>query len=369
MRLTSDPGTDVNPVAATDARGRVWVAWQGFRNNNLEILASAQEGDGFTPETVVSFSKASDWDPAIAAAPNGEVAVAWDTYDKGDYDVYFRKLRMEGGVRMDAPVPVAASQGFEARASVAYDSQNRLWVAYEVSGDKWGKDQGAYEKTGIGLYRGHTLQVKCFQGKQVFTTAASLPKALPTSGGFVQLNRKEKQEAKNKNAPSDIELGTSALNSFPRLAIDPNGTVYLAFRIRSMPGRTAAGTVWIGQAMYYDGTNWVGPIAIPHADHWSDNRPALAAIGGGDLLMVTSADHRQEEQLRGLAGGERQEGREREGKRKGRLRLARVGQQRHLCGGTHPEGGSHPGAVEFHSRREGCGAGFRCRPGARSRSR
>ena len=92
----------------------------------------------------MSFSKNSDWDPAIAAAPNGEVAIAWDTYDKGDYDVYFRRLRLDGGVKMDAPVPVAVGPSFEARASVAYDSQNRLWVAYEGSDTKWGKDYGAY---------------------------------------------------------------------------------------------------------------------------------------------------------------------------------------------------------------------------------
>ena len=49
IRLTTDPGTDVYPVAATDATGRVWVAWQGFRNNNLEILAAAQTGNTFTP--------------------------------------------------------------------------------------------------------------------------------------------------------------------------------------------------------------------------------------------------------------------------------------------------------------------------------
>ncbi|HEV2689655.1 MAG TPA: hypothetical protein VGV35_13925, partial [Bryobacteraceae bacterium] len=77
IRLTSDPGTDLFPVATTDASGRVWVAWQGFRNNNLEVLASAQTGDTFAPEAVVSTSPASDWDPAIAAAPNGEVAISW----------------------------------------------------------------------------------------------------------------------------------------------------------------------------------------------------------------------------------------------------------------------------------------------------
>jgi hypothetical protein len=295
MRLTKDPGTDLNPVAATDSKGRVWVAWQGFRNDNLEILASVQEGDGFALETVVSFSKASDWDPSIATAANGEVAVAWDTYDKGDYDVYFRKLRMDGGIRMDAPVPVAASTRFEARSSAAYDPQNRLWVAYEVSGEKWGKDNGPYsDKSGIGLYKGHSIQVKCFQGKNAFTTSENVAKALPSSGGK---ERKARKGAKSKIVAADEEVTSGALNSFPRLAVDSNGVVYLAYRTRSLPGRTDAGTVWVQQAVYFDGTNWNGPIAVPHADQWSDDRPALAAIGAGDLMMITASDHRQEIQL------------------------------------------------------------------------
>src|ERR1039457_1670445 len=40
IQLTTDPGTDLFPAAATDSAGRVWVTWQAFRNNNLEILAS-----------------------------------------------------------------------------------------------------------------------------------------------------------------------------------------------------------------------------------------------------------------------------------------------------------------------------------------
>ena len=43
IRLTTDAGTDVNPVAATDSAGHVWVAWQAFRAGNLEILVKAQQ--------------------------------------------------------------------------------------------------------------------------------------------------------------------------------------------------------------------------------------------------------------------------------------------------------------------------------------
>ena len=79
---------------------------------------------------------------------------------------------------MDAPVAVAASQGFEARSSIAYDPQNRLWVAYEASTTKWGKDWGALKTTGVSLYQDHNVRVKCFQGSQAFTTSFRIPQSV-----------------------------------------------------------------------------------------------------------------------------------------------------------------------------------------------
>ena len=190
----------MNPVAATDASGRIWVAWQAFRNNNLEILASALQGDRFTPETTVSFSKASDWDPSIAASSNGEVAVAWDTYDKGDYDVYFRRLKMGKSIEMEAPVPVAASERFEARSSIAYDRQNRLWVAYETSEAKWGKDQGALVKGGVPLYRNHNAAVKCFQGSNVFEPDADVAGGDALRSQPADMQAANRKNGKKKNA-------------------------------------------------------------------------------------------------------------------------------------------------------------------------
>ena len=308
IRLTSDPGTDVNPVAATDSKGRVWVAWQAFRGNNLEVLAAVQNGGAFSPEARVSFSPASDWDPAIAAAPNGDVAISWDTYDKGDYDVYFRRLRADGEITMDPPIAVAASQNFEARSSVAFDARNRLWVAYEVSGPKWGKDYGAYETTGISLYQGHNVQVKCFDGANAFTTSEDIQDALP---GPVTPQRRQgrrpvaaAQSPGNRMLPPDVEAAAqrppngdsrfpvAARNSFPRLTVDSEGKVFVA--VRSMTGaRTPVGTHWGENLVYFDGVKWIGPIVVPRTDGLLDNRPALAAIGPGRLLIVSAMDHRQ----------------------------------------------------------------------------
>jgi len=311
VRITSDPGTDVNPVAATDSIGRVWIAWQGYRNNNLEILAAVQNGDTFTPESTVSYSKASDWDPSIAAAPNGEVAVAWDTYDKGDYDVYARHLRLEGGaIKMDAPLPVAASTRFEARASAAYDGKNRLWVAYEASDTKWGKDFGAYETTGIALYQDHTAKVKCFQGRQELTAAGDLTAAIPGAVGN-RRGRRAQQQAEASTAEGEVlpnpQLAAQRQpsggpqppplpkNSFPRVAADANGVVYLTYRT-PIAGFSPMGTIWNQSLSYLDGNAWKGPVAIPATDNLLDVRAAMAVMSPGDVMMVTVADHRAEVQ-------------------------------------------------------------------------
>jgi hypothetical protein len=317
VRVSNHPGTDVNPVAATDAQGRVWVAWQAFRSGNLEILAAVQNGDRFSREATVSFSPASDWDPAIATSANGEVAVSWDTYDKGDYDVYFRRLRAQGGeIQMDAPTPVAASQNFEARSSVAYDAKNRLWVAYEASEKKWGKDFGAYETTGVALYQGHNLKVKCFAGQDAFASADDLAEALPGPPGPPQRRaggkkgRKKAVQPGSDGIPLSPEMPNPAiaasrapsaaaqppplpLNSFPRLATDSEGTMYLAFRTVGSQARSPVGSTWVEQISYFDGSGWKGPLFVPHTDGLLDGRPALTALAPGHVLMITTSDHRQ----------------------------------------------------------------------------
>jgi hypothetical protein len=313
LRLTSDPGTDLFPVAATDSTGRVWVAWQGFRNNNLEVLTTAQTGDTFAPESIVSVSSASDWDPAIAAAPDGEVAISWDTYDKGDYDVYVRRARFTDQVGLDDPIPIAATLNFEARSSIAYDPQNRLWIAYEVSGPRWGKDFGTYDTTGIGLYQNHTIQVRCLIGNDLYNTTNDVATVLPGEPAF-QLFLKsipgpyapQPDPSLAQNRQPNDDAAFSALgnggpkNSFPRLATDADGTVYLFFREPAGGGMASnqysnvgsVGSVWVGAMVYFDGSQWHGPGVLAASDFLGDNRPSILSPGPGRLLIAQATDHR-----------------------------------------------------------------------------
>ena len=318
LRITTDAGPDLNPVAASDSEGRVWIAWQAFRGGNLDILGTVQEADSFRPEVRVSTSPASDWSPSIAAAPNGDVAISWDTYDKGDYDVFFRRLRSapHGPIGMDPPVAAAATPAFEANSSIAFDSSNRLWLAYEFSTIRWGKNFGAYETTGTPLYEDRNIRVKCFDGETIYASSDDLLNVLPgspISAAHAPRPRPSRQtlapnpnQAKNRRPNALVNPRNGTLNGAPRLAIDQAGGVFLAFRSLSRPPalRSPLGAIWYEHVAYFNGHKWTGPIFMPRSDGLQDAPAALIGLEAGHLLAVSSMDHRQSVPLAsGLGAG------------------------------------------------------------------
>ena len=307
IRLTTDPGPDLNPVAATDSSGAVWIAWQGARNGDFDILVARQQGEGFSQEQQVSLSDANDWAPQIATGPDGQVAVVWDTYDKGDYDVYARPLRYDNAIGMEPPLAVAASRKFEARASAAYDSRGRLWVAYEESFPGWGKDFGAYETSGSGLFQGNTVRVKVFEGRRPFVTAGSLDEALGKTPAIHPMNTRPDRPDRpvipysqqpnpalaEKRPASNVPYAWGhASKSYPRLVALYDGSIALAYRNAAGNVWGPLGSAWFENVVRYDGEAWSGPVFVPHSDGLLDQRPALAPLDGGRLMMIGTTDHR-----------------------------------------------------------------------------
>ena len=293
IRITSDPGTDIHPVVTTDAAGRVWIAWQAFRDGNLVVLAAVQQGNTFGREQTVSVSPRSNWTPSIAAAPNGGIAIAWDTYDKGDYDVYLRRLNFQKSVTMDKPLAVAATTSFEARPSIAFDAQGRLWVAYEAGPRLWGKNFGTYDSTGSPLYGRQNIVVKCYRGDQALVTADDPADLLAADSLHKATNPLPNPSlARDRRSNGFVTVPAGVRNSIPRLAVAPDGELFLAYRVEG-PGRSSAGPIWFERVLWFDGDRWRGPVMAPHSDNFLDNRPAFGAFSGGHLWMIAATDHRQ----------------------------------------------------------------------------
>lgn len=275
-RLTNEPGADFHVVATTDASGTVWLAWQAWRRDNFEImLAALADGHAWQTPRVISNSVANDWTPAITADSRGQVYVAWDTYGKGNYDVHVYTV---GKNERDGKTFIAADKPhFEARPSIVCDSKDRLWIAYEVGDEQWGKDFataqfkriGFTKNPGFGLYNHRTIKVKCLvDGKWMLPTG-------DVQQAFVTLKR-------NK--------------SLPRLCVAKDDSIWLFFRHHPRPG--GAGETWSSFATRYDGKSWSSPLILSRSSNLLDNRPGVVQFGEG-VLTVYSSDGRFNTQQRG----------------------------------------------------------------------
>jgi hypothetical protein len=79
---------------------------------------------------------------------------------------------------------VAASSLYEAYPSIAYDPSGTLWIAYEEGAERWGKDYGADESSGVPIYAGRAIRVRGFaKDGSVIEPGADVGEALPGQPG------------------------------------------------------------------------------------------------------------------------------------------------------------------------------------------
>ncbi len=320
LRISESKESDIWPVAATDSTGNVWIAWQGARNGVFKILARHQQGGTFAPEQTISAQSRNCWAPAIAtsAAAGGKVAIAWDTYDKGDYDIWVTELNNSG--QLNKAQPAANTDDYEARPAIAYDKLGALWVSYEESGPTWGKDfsGGApfEQRAGIGLYKDRQIGLTILKDGQWQETSQLLASALP--GADPRRRRgTEAAAARPATGPlADADEGAAVRgnvhNNIARLVCDNAGRIWVLARARQNDFRSQIGSVWLTHAAYYDGNQWVGPILIPHSDNLLYNCPAVVSLPSGGLTVVHSSDHRIDRHVtqRGANAGGQLAGRE-----------------------------------------------------------
>jgi hypothetical protein len=268
-RLTTNPGTDADPVLATapDPDGRVWMAWQGWADGQADIWLAPV--DGSSAAVNVSDTRANDWSPALAADRSGNLHVAYDTYQAGNYDVVLR-TRSPQGV-LGRPIAVADSWLFEARPSLTVDPRGRVWIAYEERTGNWGKDSGRLDPAPDQvLYAASNVRVRCLDGTRLL--AAPDPVA---------------------QAPE----AERAMNHFPRLASDRAGRVWLAFRHREDSGRggirqTSVGGTWVGETTALAGREWAPPQRLARSEGMLDGRASLVAPSDGAAWVVYVGDNR-----------------------------------------------------------------------------
>ena len=260
-------GLAADVVLAAGLDGKVWVAWQAWKDGQADIRLAPF--DDPKASIVVGDSPANEWAPAIAIGRDGRVHVAFDSYRSGNHDVILRTVDPDG--KPGEPVIVAGSDRYEVRPSIAVDPRGRAWVAYEERTPNWGKDaENLVDGKGSSLYREASVRVAVVDGRRVLHAPDPVAKA----GDLVKV-----------------------MNSYPRLAIDRDGRPWLAFRHRqeAIWGNNVVmvvGGVWVEFATALEGEGWSTPRLLPRSDNLLDNRPALVPTRDGPVLAFYSTDGR-----------------------------------------------------------------------------
>ena len=268
-RLTRDPMPDINPRLASNGKGQFALVWQGFRGKNSNIFLKTFDGSKWSADVRVTSRAANDWDPAVAIDSKGVAWVAYDSYKNGNYDVFVTPVR--DGKPQGAEMPVAATPRFEARPTVAVDTSDRVWVAWEAGEPNWGKDNG-YEirarAPGVPLGGVREPRIKCLVGSQWREPDSALASVF--QGNTYQ----------------------------PHVFSDGRGSVWVAAKSRKNGARTGTGNNPRGYFEYaitrLAGNSWSQPVTLPNSKGRSSTRLAAALEPNGALLMVWPTDNRLE---------------------------------------------------------------------------
>ena len=269
-RLTNDPLPDLNPRLASNGKGQFALVWQGFRataggRSSSDVFLKRFDGEKWSTDTRVTRTDANEWDPAVAIDSKGTTWVAYDSYRNGNYDVYLAKVNGSEA----SEIPVATTARFEARATVAVDTSERVWVAWEAGNPNWGKDQGYVirgRQPGVPLGGVRELRILCYDGTR--WREPEKPLASAFEGNTYQ----------------------------PHVFSDGRGSVWVVAKSRTnIPvgpqGRGQRG-FWEYRMTHGEAGAWSKAVSLPESKGRSSTRFTAALASDGRLWSAWSTDNR-----------------------------------------------------------------------------
>ncbi|MEO7649598.1 MAG: hypothetical protein ABIZ80_03965 [Bryobacteraceae bacterium] len=270
-RLTTDPLPDINPRMVSNGRGRFALVWQGFRGKNSNIFLKTFENDKWSGAVRVTRRTVNDWEPSVAFDSKGAVWIAYDSYKNGNYDVFASRVR-DG--KLDGPeMAIATTPRFEARATVAVDSSDRVWIAWEAGQPNWGKDQGYVIRDrapGVPLGGIREPRILCYDGGQW-------------------------------REPQTALSSTFQGNTYqPHVFADGRGSVWVAAKVRTQmqpqmqAGRPRQSGYWQYELTRFTGSGWSKPVVLPTSKGRSSSRINATLSADGGLSLIWPTDNRDE---------------------------------------------------------------------------
>jgi len=137
---------DFFPVAATDHSGRLWVAWQSFRDytnyyDHFNIYTAYLFNNSWSsPRHVPPMTGRHDVQPALAAGDDDTVWIAFKSYRDGNANIYVSNAA--GGGAWINSYALTQTPGNETDPAIAVDRNGNVWVFWTAAGTGHFRVQG-----------------------------------------------------------------------------------------------------------------------------------------------------------------------------------------------------------------------------------
>ena len=291
VRLSFHPNPDIDHHLIADSRGWLWVVWQGFRSDNSDIFLRYHDGTIWSREIQVTHHPANDWEPRVAVDEQGIAFVVWDSYRNGNYDIFLR--RFANGV-LGPVTAIAATDKFEAHASVAVDLDDRVWIAWDEGAPNWGKDSGPT-----------TDPAWLARGRELWTSWIDRPstpgaRLYESRGINLSVLEGERRLAPSGDLAQALESAGIPDHDFPQLHVDPaSGRVALLFHrwnhVRWTESLGFRPTYWEHAVVFFEGDRWSPVHTMPESWGRISARADAAFHRDGSLRVAWPTDGRLEE--------------------------------------------------------------------------
>jgi len=253
---------------------RLELIWVGHENGTsfLYTASYTRRGRWSAPQRI---GGPSVWSPDAAFDSDGDLHIAWDSYQNGNYDIFYRRVAADG--TLGSVEQITKSPGFDAHPSVAIDGQGRPWIAWDHSGANWGKDwnrEDQYRSTVLYKDRSLLAVVKdAGEWKQAPDFEVAIPDRLKR---YAQL---------------------------PHLAADGTGRIWALFQMRTgtavqRADYWASGAVWDLYLTTIEAGVWRPAAIVPHSS--GRNEAAFQAVPAANGVWMTWATDTRD--LLGLTG-------------------------------------------------------------------
>ena len=172
---------------------------------------------------------------------------------------------------------------------MACDAQDRVWIAWNVSGPNWGKDSGFWvDRSRQTFLDERTIRVAVYDGHRWSRPLEKVSQVLEDH--FSKLS----QSGLRIYRPPATRIRFRNDNELPRLIRDRQGRMWLFFRHQESTAGDGSTLRpgWEIYGIFYQGSSWSTPMMVPRSIGRLDMPLALDTSLDGTLWMAWLTDHR-----------------------------------------------------------------------------